>query len=97
MSRYAPLNEIAMTTELDRDLKKPDGLAFYRAEWAEDVLRRYHAAIPELDAVVAQQLQVLYNWIAVQAIPKANATPRRVTRSKFKRQRPVIRPSHILT
>lgn len=54
-----------MTTALKRDLAKLEGLAFYRAEWAEDVLRRYHAAILKLDAVVAQQIQVFYNWMFV--------------------------------
>ena len=54
-----------MTTALDLDLKKLRARAFDRAEWAEQVLRRYHAAAPNLDSVVAQQLQALYNWMFV--------------------------------
>ena len=33
-----------MTTALDLDLKKLKARAFDRAEWAERVLRNYHAA-----------------------------------------------------
>ena len=36
-----------MTTALDLDLKKLKARAFDRAEWAEGVLRRYHAADPK--------------------------------------------------
>jgi len=54
-----------MTTALDDDLKKLGARAFDRAEWAEGVLRRYHAATPNLDAEVAQQLRALYDWMLV--------------------------------
>ncbi len=46
-----------MSKALDLDLKKLQARAFDRAEWAEEVLRRYHAATSNLDAAVAQQLR----------------------------------------
>ena len=54
-----------MATALDLDLKKLKARAFYRAEWAEDVLRSYHAIIPKLNAATAQQLRPLYEWMFV--------------------------------
>ena len=54
-----------MTTALDLDLKKLRARAFDRAEWAERVLRTYHAANPNPDGVVARQLRALYNWMFV--------------------------------
>ena len=54
-----------MTNALDLDLEKLKARAFDRAEWAEEVLRRYHVAAPNLDGVVAQQLRALYNWMFV--------------------------------
>src|ERR1035437_3602052 len=54
-----------MTTALDLDLQKLKARAFDRAEWAEEVLRRYHAATLNLDHVAAQQLRALYNWMFV--------------------------------
>jgi hypothetical protein len=54
-----------MTKALALDLKKLKARAFDRAEWAEEVLRRYHAATRNLDAVVAQQLRGLYHWMFV--------------------------------
>jgi len=54
-----------MRTTLDLDLKKLDRRAFGRAEWAEDVLRRYHAAVPNLSGEIAYQLRALYNWMFV--------------------------------
>jgi hypothetical protein len=54
-----------MTKALDLDLKKLRARAFDRAEWAEDVLRRYYAATLSLDDVVAKQLRALYNWMLV--------------------------------
>jgi hypothetical protein len=54
-----------MTNALDLDLQKLKARAFDRAEWAEGVLRRYHAAAQSLDGVVAQQLRALYNWMLV--------------------------------
>ena len=54
-----------MTKALDLDLKKLNARAFDRAEWAEGVLRRYHAAAPNLDDVDAQRLRALYDWMFV--------------------------------
>jgi len=54
-----------MTNALDLDLEKLKARAFDRAEWAEPVLRRYHAATSKLSAAIAQQLQALYNWMFV--------------------------------
>jgi hypothetical protein len=54
-----------MTKALDRDLKKLQARAFDRAEWADEVLRRYHAAILNLDDAVVQQLRGLYDWMFV--------------------------------
>jgi hypothetical protein len=54
-----------MTTALDLDLKKLKARAYDRAEWAEGVLRRYHAALPNLNDAAAQQLRPLYNWMFV--------------------------------
>jgi hypothetical protein len=54
-----------MTKALDLDLKKLKTRAFDRAEWAEEVLRRYHSAIQNFNGVVAQQLRRLYNWMFV--------------------------------
>jgi hypothetical protein len=54
-----------MTKALNLDLKKLKARAFDRAEWAEEVLRRYHAATRNLDGEVAQQLRGLYNWMFV--------------------------------
>jgi hypothetical protein len=54
-----------MTKALDLDLEKLKARAFDRAEWAEEVLRRYHAPTLNLDGVAAQQLRGLYNWMFV--------------------------------
>jgi hypothetical protein len=54
-----------MTTALNLDLKKLNARAFDRAEWAEAVLRRYHAAIPNPNDAAAQQLRPLYLWMFV--------------------------------
>jgi hypothetical protein len=54
-----------MTKALDRDLKKLKTRAYHIAEWAEDVLRRYHAALPNLQDDVAVRLRVLYDWMFV--------------------------------
>ena len=54
-----------MAKALDLDLKKLKARAFYRAEWAEDVLRSYHAIIPKLNVATAQQLRPLYEWMFV--------------------------------
>jgi hypothetical protein len=54
-----------MTTALDLDLKKLKARAFDRADWAGEVLRRYHAALPGFDAATAQLLEVLHQWMFV--------------------------------
>jgi hypothetical protein len=54
-----------MTKALDLDLKKLKARAYDRAEWAGEVLRRYHSAIQNLDGGVAQPLRALYNWMFV--------------------------------
>src|ERR1017187_3563659 len=54
-----------MKTALDLDLKKLKARAFDRAEWAEEALRRYHAAILNMKGVGAQQLRGLYHWMLV--------------------------------
>ena len=54
-----------MTTSLDLDLKRLKARAFDRADWAEEVLRRYHAATLKLGDVAVQQLRGLYNWMFV--------------------------------
>ena len=54
-----------MTKALTLDLKKLKARAFDRAEWAEKVLRRYHAATGTLDDEAAQQLRALYHWMFV--------------------------------
>ena len=63
--RYARLHRRTVTTTLDHDLKKLEGRAFYRAEWAGEDLRRYHAVVPKLGDEVAQQLRTLYLWMFV--------------------------------
>jgi hypothetical protein len=42
-----------MTNALALDLEKLQARAFDRAEWAEDVLRHYHAVMPNLDKAAA--------------------------------------------
>lgn len=54
-----------MTQAHDLDLQKLKARAFDRAEWAEEVIRRYHAALPKLNAVDAQPLQAIYHWMFV--------------------------------
>lgn len=54
-----------MTKALALDLQKLKARAYYRAEWAEGVLRRYHAATRNPNAEVAQQLGALYDWMFV--------------------------------
>jgi hypothetical protein len=62
---YAWLQRRPMTKALDLDLKRLNARAFDRAEWAEGVLRGYHATTPNLNSVVAQQLCAFYNWMLV--------------------------------
>ncbi|MGP8199675.1 MAG: hypothetical protein ACLQU4_09260 [Limisphaerales bacterium] len=54
-----------MKKALELDLEKLKARAFDRAEWAEEILRRYHAAKSNLDDVVARLLRALYNWMFV--------------------------------
>ena len=54
-----------MTKALDLDLNKLKARAFDRAEWADGVLRRYYAAILNLNGVVVSQLRVLFHWMFV--------------------------------
>jgi len=58
-------SEKNMSKALDLDLKKLQARAFDRAEWAEEAIRRYHAAIPNLNAAVVQTLRGLYDWMFV--------------------------------
>ncbi len=51
-----------MTKALARDLKKLTTRAYHAAAWAEDVLRRYHAAFPNAEN---EHLRVLYRWLFV--------------------------------
>ncbi len=54
-----------MTTALNLDIKKLKARAFDRAEWAEEALQRYHAAIAKLDTALVQPLRGLYQWMFV--------------------------------
>ena len=54
-----------MKTTLDLDLDKLRGQAFDRLDWGEPALRRYHAALPKLDAGTVLPLQRLYQWVLV--------------------------------
>jgi hypothetical protein len=54
-----------MTKALARDLKKLSTRAFDREEWAEGVLRRYHAVVSKRGATATQSLRVLYHWMFV--------------------------------
>lgn len=46
------------------DLRRLKSRAFYRAEWAEDALRRYHE-IADLKESDAAQLRRVYEWMFV--------------------------------
>ena len=54
-----------MTKALAPALKKLKARAFDRAEWAEEVLRRWHSAIPKLKNEAVEQLRPFYNWMFV--------------------------------
>ena len=54
-----------MKSELTLDLERLKSRAYHIAEWAEEVLRRYHSAIPNLQDEAAMQLRVLYDWMFV--------------------------------
>ncbi len=62
---YARLHGKTMNKALDLDLKKLKARAYDRAEWAGEVLHRYHSAIQNFDGVAAQQLRALYHWMFV--------------------------------
>ena len=55
----------AMKNALNLDLEKLLAQAFHRAEWAEAVVRRYHAALPKLNTAAVEKLQGLYRWMFV--------------------------------
>jgi hypothetical protein len=54
-----------MRKALASDLHKLESRAFDRAEWAKEVLRRYHIQVPKLSDAVSQQLHGLYDWMFV--------------------------------
>jgi hypothetical protein len=54
-----------MNSQLALDLERLKSRAFHIAEWAEDVLRRYHSVTPKLKGETAVRLRVLYIWIFV--------------------------------
>jgi hypothetical protein len=54
-----------MMRALEFDLDKIKARAFDRAEWAEPVLRRYHAAIKAHGGAAVGQLGALYEWMFV--------------------------------
>ena len=54
-----------MKTELTLDLERLESRAYHIAEWAEDVLRRYHSILPNLPAEAAERLRALYTWMLV--------------------------------
>jgi hypothetical protein len=54
-----------MGKTLALDLKKLKARAFDRAEWAGDVLRRYHSATRNFTAANVQPLRGLYQWMFV--------------------------------
>ena len=54
-----------MTKALHLDLKKLQARAFDRAEWAEDILRRYHDLLAKLGAETVLPLHGLYVWMFV--------------------------------
>jgi hypothetical protein len=54
-----------MTKALDLDLKRLQARAFDRADWAEEAIRRYHAAISNHNDAAVQPLRGLYAWMFV--------------------------------
>ena len=54
-----------MTKALALDLQKLKARAFDRAEWAEEAIRRYHAATSNLNVAEVQPLRALYAWMFV--------------------------------
>jgi hypothetical protein len=54
-----------MIIALHLDLEKLKARAYDIADWADGVLRRYHATTPKLNGLVAQQLRTLHDWMLV--------------------------------
>jgi hypothetical protein len=54
-----------MKSQLALDLERLKSRAYHIAEWAEDVLRRYHSVTPKLKGEAAERLRVLYIWMFV--------------------------------
>jgi hypothetical protein len=54
-----------MLTALDQDLKKIQAQAFDRADWAEEIIRRYHVALAKLDGSTGKTIRSLYDWMFV--------------------------------
>jgi hypothetical protein len=54
-----------MKSPLALDLERLKSRAYHRAEWAEEALRRYHAARLNLPGTVKPQLRLLYDWMFV--------------------------------
>jgi hypothetical protein len=54
-----------VTDALAADLKKLEARAFHSAEWAGEVLRRYHALLHKLGDVNAGRVRALYLWMFV--------------------------------
>lgn len=54
-----------MTKALDLDLQKLQARAFDRAEWAEEAIRHYHAALLHLGDAALQPMRGLYAWMFV--------------------------------
>ena len=54
-----------MEKALALDLKRLESRAYHAAEWAEDVLRRYHAVISKLEDGEGKRVRVLYAWMFV--------------------------------
>lgn len=50
---------------LSHDIERLKARAFHRDEWAEGVLRRYHAVTPKLNDAAVQRLRPLYYWLFV--------------------------------
>jgi hypothetical protein len=54
-----------MKSQLALDLERLKSRAYHIAEWAGDVLHRYHSVTPKLKGEAAARLRVLYIWMFV--------------------------------
>jgi hypothetical protein len=54
-----------MANALDIDLEKLKARAYDIADWAEGVLRRYHAMTPKVNGLIAQHLRTVHDCIPV--------------------------------